>query len=382
MRRLLLPAFLWLAFAVLATCTVRGQGWSLSSSDGGSAGITLVISGKTALETGGWRITFSATGSGGKVGRGTNANLPAAVYFLGAAPAIFTADISGPVTFWAWAGDVAHAQYRTYDPTVATQRVRVALHNNSDFPVTYKLMQDGEQIGTVTLQSRQGIIQEFDAPSSSEVVVMSEVEGIVKDGPIWVVEEGAVTDLGPVKTITPHDADGPTPEPTDVPEPNIPRDTPSNNSGKGTWTVPSTNTDPANQTDLLTNKIYMQGADKITSAVSKISDSLRGSSPVLNSEATTIQTDPVAFHSVTGSGLIPASAPTFFSGSIPSVSVVSATLPQFSVLGQTWPQKTWSFDLASYSASITWFRAVCSVALWLSWWLLLVRTARGAAADT
>jgi hypothetical protein len=129
---------------------------------------------------------------------------------------------------------------------------------------------------------------------------------------------------------------------------------------------------------------YKQGVDKIVDAVTKGTGQIH--TDLVNtggaSEPSNITpADIVAIAPPSPDSSIVPSAPTFFTGSFSSTTSIVANLPSFTLAGKTWPAYTWTLDLTRYSTACTLIRSVCVITLLVGFFLLCVRSARGASAD-
>lgn len=162
--------------------------------------------------------------------------------------------------------DSVSASWTVGAPPPPQKQVTVSLRNTRDVPVTYKLYQDGEQIGEITLQPGQALIQQFNVPAGSDVTVFESVVGVSFDGQNWVENSSAVTTKKVAEGITPHDEGAAPAVPPSVPQsPDIPQKvspTPRP-SGAPVWRSVPVELDPTQQKDLLTNAIYREGVDKL-----------------------------------------------------------------------------------------------------------------------
>lgn len=163
------------------------------------------------------------------------------------------------------------------------KKVTLSLRNQKDYPVRYKLMQDGAQVGSITLGAGDAVIQTFTVPTGSLVEVYAEVDGLTRDGPSWVAVEGAITEQR-LAGLIPESGTG-TPPATVIPEPDTPKqkpvDEPTPGSGSQTskpvWENPIPNNDPQDQKDLLTNPVYRQGVDKVVGGLSRLEQAIKDS---------------------------------------------------------------------------------------------------------
>lgn len=255
--------------------------------------------------------------------------------------------------------------------------------NKTDFPITYKLMQDGVQVGSVTLQPGEGLLQEMTVPSTSTVTVVSSTTGIGFDGNTWVVEESMVTEQE-VGQITP--TEGGTPPESNIASPTLPEsqnpavnpindpanpDTVNTNKNKPIW-KPAEEQVAGEQTNLLTIEAYREGVEKLVDAKTPTG---------LGEEEAVVEGENVELRTVNTEEILPSTAPNFFPETPGTSSTISATLPSITAGGKTWPAHSFSINLADYSTAITWFRSICSLALWIGFFILCVNTARGAGAD-
>lgn len=146
-------------------------------------------------------------------------------------------------------------------------KVTVSLRNDRDVAVTYKLLQGSTVLGEVTLQPGQALIQQYSTNSTETVSVAELIPGIQQDGDAWRIVPGATT-TRTVATVTP----APIPDPQNPPAPtpvtpakDVPTNVSPNKSptDKPIWTTTTANTNPAAQTDLLTNSTFREGIDKL-----------------------------------------------------------------------------------------------------------------------
>lgn len=146
-----------------------------------------------------------------------------------------------------------------------TKKVRVELQNPSAVhEMKYKIFQDGVEIAEVTVPPATSMVDTIEVPGSSVVEVAAYVVGVERDGPSWVRDEEAVTELGPVETESgipqePSTEDPPPKEKYKSPLVMPPDDLPEAGSSTGIWDK-GTDTKPD---DLLTNATFKQGVDKL-----------------------------------------------------------------------------------------------------------------------
>lgn len=151
--------------------------------------------------------------------------------------------------------------YQANEPA-EERSVHLALTNPSDeHVVNFKVYQDGVLLGTIAVQPKTSKSEELSVPTGSEVQVFAELVGVTKDGPAWVEQEGAVTDLGRVNA-EPNNAIIPTGPGQTAPVTPIeaPKNLPTSvtpNPNKTVWKAP---TGTATGLDAGT---YRQGVDKL-----------------------------------------------------------------------------------------------------------------------
>lgn len=273
----------------------------------------------------------------------------------------------------------------TYEFTGGANEKRVTIKlpiNRTDFPIEYRLMQDGAQVGTVTLQPGQGLIQTFTVPGTSQVTVLARVEGLYFDGDAWEVLDEAVTEQQVGGGITPTDTG--TPPETELPSPTLPEssnpssnpinspatnNTVNKNAYRPIWS-PFSGQTAGEQTDLLTIPAYREGIEKLLQTKQVEAEDEEMEFP-----------EAEEFPEVDTSELIPEEAPNFFTGSIGTSTTINFSSPSFTVGGRTFPAMSKTIDLSDYDTAVSYFRALCSVVLWVIYFALCVRTGRSAAAD-
>lgn len=168
------------------------------------------------------------------------------------------------------------------------KKVTVSVRNDSAVSKEYQLMQGTDSIGSLSLASGNGLIQQFQTCSQAEVFVLEKIRDYQMDGTSWVAVPGAVntTDVTP-RTYTPGAAaiipsDNGTPT-YDIPQGPAPADTSGGASSGTVWTPATDSTTP---TDLLTKPVYREGVDKITSSIRGVSTSIG----VINTQMTQANT--------------------------------------------------------------------------------------------
>lgn len=259
-------------------------------------------------------------------------------------------------------------------------KVTLKLFNDRDYPVKYKLVQNGSVVGEITLGPRQGIIQQFTVPEGSDITVTSNVEGITQnDDGTWYEVPGAVTSVPVGNPVTPtNTGTGATPPITDIPPaPKLPSSNTSTPSAptRPVWKSTPTNNDPANQTDLLTNTVFREGVEKITerldgTAVNEVKFTDPNTlTPVMNNFNQPGQ-DPIA----KGAAKLP-TAPNFSSMASSSKVIIDFSIPTLTG-GSIAVHKEVDFAAYPYSGPVAIFRGACLVVLTLLFFLLSFYTVR------
>lgn len=274
---------------------------------------------------------------------------------------------------------------------VTTRSIYIAVRNTTDFATTYVVMQDGEPVGSITLQPGEAVIQHVEVPADSDVVVVAQVPGLSYDGDNWFVMEGAVYEQQVTPPLTPQIE--PPLQPFVVPQPTIPENAknPANNpSGGGgippwpieeegevknpnkdkpVWKHDDPNEDPDGQVDLLTNKIFREGIEKLLE-----NGGAEGPEELEPGEAEEAPTVPAP--DMVGKFALPT-----LPSSIGTVTTLAATIPGFNVSGVGWPSYDWTFDLDDHASAVSLVRGIFAGVLYICYFILCVRTIRGAAAS-
>lgn len=147
------------------------------------------------------------------------------------------------------------------------KKVTVSLFNSRDVPVKYRAQQGETVLGEVTLQPNTGIIQQFYTYSDDPVQIYEQVDDLYFDGTSWSLVEGAVTTKQVKDGLTPvpsNQTQQPTTvaQSTEIPKQVSPTPPPPT---APVWKPVAANTNPAAQSDLLTNPVFREGIDKIVS---------------------------------------------------------------------------------------------------------------------
>ena len=416
MKRILcLVFFVWFGVCSLSSQTLTS---TYNAGTPGVRTVTAFVASRT-LEADGWRVTVNwnwvNTGGPDYVGLGTGQVFFGSTMVLNRGGASASGSLSMLFPYSQSSVNLMTniSYYSGYDTKNATitqpsqaHKVKVAFTNTSSFPVTYKLMQGSTELGRVTLQPGQGVIQVFSSSSPSDVHVLSEVIDLTQDGSSWVVKPGAVTDMGPqgglVSTVPGSTVDGDTPQ-NNIPEPNLPK---SPNPAAPKPTTGTGNADdhvwsPRLGSSALTNDVYREGIEKlldqwlagsggsgsgggsdgVVSAINEMSGKLdvAGSTPSVDDppaveEAGILDGKPANAQVSSAVGKLPVSAPIVTLPSTVTGFSVSLKIPGIA------PQNL-AVDLEDYSAGITVFRGIASAVLALMFWWAVVDNIRKAFAN-
>lgn len=174
---------------------------------------------------------------------------------------------------WELKGAVGYT--KTAAPPPPSCKVTVALRNDRDVTTNYRLKQNGTVVGSIAVAPGAGVIQTFNVQCDIAVTVEEFIEGLSQDGEgNWVAVEGGVT-VKSVGTVTPVSVPSgePDPAPTTVPQsteiPKTVSPTPAP-VYRPVWKPRAPATDPANQTDLLTNTVFREGIEKLKEDTGKL----------------------------------------------------------------------------------------------------------------
>jgi len=275
--------------------------------------------------------------------------------------------------------------------------------NNTGRDRTYKLIQSGQDVaGSITIQGNGAPekIVLVSTPSCDPVTLVVLDDGIAQDGPTWVVADPgtpvtttlAVSDvLDEASANSISGADTPNSPPHDG--------GPTANENQ-IWTPEEgVKVNDPNHTSDFTVKAYREGVDRIVAKLQKLVDKPVPDNTVIEEKlatlhddvkATTLTPANVTLPTLAGvddfgkvsSGVLPSTAPTFFSGTLStSAHSVTVNLPTFTILTRQWPEHSFTLDFVTYSDAITYFRGFLVVVLWIGYFLLIVRTVKGMGAS-
>lgn len=218
--------------------------------------------------------SFSGTATGAQAGNPYNISIVsgAGSASINSSTGSYTiiANGAGLITYKVWisagSGYTRSPDAQASIAVTASKRVRITIPaNNTPYPIEYRIMQDGAEIG-YRLQNpgASAIIAEILTSSDSPVTVVTNVKNLQIIDDQWVEVPDAVT---PVNNNTPPITPTTDPSPTVVPTPPVPDNSPTAppNQNDPVWKPTPVVTDPDQQVDLLTNATFKEGVGKITS---------------------------------------------------------------------------------------------------------------------
>lgn len=142
------------------------------------------------------------------------------------------------------------------------KRSYVSLRNQEKYAVTYRLMQDGVEVGRVTLQPGQALIQPVETGSDGKLEVFADVQGLSTDGIVWREVPGAVTTQKVGETTPTTD---PAPAPVEMPGPNIPQTVAGTGGGSQAGAVVFKS--PGDASAPVTNGVFQEGISQLAQRV-------------------------------------------------------------------------------------------------------------------
>jgi len=323
-----------------------------------------------------------------------NANFvvpPTKTYRLRVAYWIYNSNDGGASSNW----QISYIEGLTGDvgtgPPVSPGNVTVSLQNTSGVPVTYRLMNGTTQIGSdVTLQPGSTLTETFVLPAGVEAAnlkVISRIADVTFSDGQWVVEEGAVTTQtmvspGVITTSNIH-AESATPTPAQivpVPMPNAPSSPVTGATGGGTVWNSNTTNNSTTSTNGLTNSVFREGVDKITSRQDKQLTELRKLGKQADDLTALSDSKPSSSEMTSQGTAAKTDADSKFTG-LPSASAKTATLtaPDFTISNPLFGTiNADPFTSERFGPIAAWFRAA------VSWFLavLLATAVAKEAADT
>lgn len=146
-------------------------------------------------------------------------------------------------------------------------KFRCSVMNSTDWPKSYRLMQNNIEVGYFIVGAHSGTIAEFELDSPAPVYLLERAEGLQYDGTVWIVKGGAVMALNTNGPYEPVRGSPPTVGIPESPAPVLPPANGGTASGDtGTWSDKSgagNGAAGAPQIDQLTNTTFREGVDKI-----------------------------------------------------------------------------------------------------------------------
>jgi len=247
------------------------------------------------------------------------------------------------------------------------KKISVSYFNDKPYSVRIKLVKDGSQVmGTYTVGANTLFGQTLENLPDGSYELLVEGEGFGFTDGQWIVAPGAIhvastTTVPSEKVLPPGTAVTPANTVVVPTATNLPANLPTGQAGGGTvWTA----TGPSAATDLLTNKVYREGIDKVTARldaadrVAKRVESLEKASPTQAAQDAAGVAAKASTESAFGSVVAPTGKGYSLSPSgAPSLSV---SMPaKFG--GATFDLNPFQSD--RFQAVCAWFRAACE---WLA----------------
>lgn len=304
----------------------------------------------------------------------------------------FTIESAPPQTEVSLTGAVAWQDTWVFQVAVVSKKVRISYVNSQSYPVKLKIVDADNSaivIATLTVPANTGFSQEVTLPSgTNNALVLVLLDDWTRDGPSWVVQNGAVTEIvasPPIAGVTG------TPPTTNVTQPGgLPSSGPGGGSGGDSteprpdvWNPPQ---DTANE-EILDKRTYREGVDKTVTELQRMRSKENEVLEAVLGEGLTVDMDPAVelptvtdVGAVDGESLLTAenmatSFSDFFTGSLPSSSSISCSIPWAGA------SRAFTIDLSHASTVVGWFRSLLSCIVHFLFWFLLIRTARSAVAD-
>lgn len=396
MRRLLYPAFWWVVIMTLLAFgqLLRGD---TASVDQASLTVTVtstafnysyVVSKTDGVSYGGVSI-HPVDGSGNVTGGNVINKTAVADPLTGTGSAARTASqrYRMRAAKFNWSNALITDQIIFIEPNAVSKKVRVSYFNSREFPVRLKLVDSANPstvIAETLVAGGTGFIQTIALPLGvNDATLLTFVEDFSRDGPSWVVDEGAVTQIGSGTNVPGVETDG-DPSTTTVPEPpglpgkvTPPSENPVSQPRPTVWFMGGSGAVETTDAERLDKATFREGVDKLEVAVKglgfpdEVGESNMSMPEVETPEGTELPevNAPIA------------AQPTFFTDSFGTATVVSATIPAVNLGGGvSWPSHNFSVDFSDYSTAVTLIRGVLSLLLVVGFFILCVRTARGSSA--
>ena len=228
-----------------------------------------------------------------------------------------------------------------------SKKVTVTIpENNSSYPIKYTLRQGGVVIGTyIQPVGHSAYILQIDVGSNGGVVTMTATSiGVKRDGVSYIDDPSQEIEYVISDEILPDVPASVPPTPlNDIKKP-------SDTNSSSVWTPGNQSSDPAQQTDLLTNKVFREGVDKALS---------QGKTGVNDSSSVDLSAAPAATANVTIAGVnslkgrLPLAPQLSAVGQSDSMSI---TLPMITSLTGT-TQYTFTWNFSDWVQRLSWLRA-------------------------
>lgn len=304
------------------------------------------------------------------------------------------------------------------------RKVRISYFNDKEFPVKARLVDRADPthiLGEETIEPHTGFSKEFILPDEPVRVEAADLliltDGYLFDGSAWVKVDGAVEEVKRVQLPTQlvDDVDTPAPETTQVDQPNELPDNPTTmeDAEKGVWKSGNGSTAPGQELDKATfregiNKLLSaQGGSSSSNVAAKVSDSnthlfalnlkadqTNASLQGINNNLSLIKSALTATESPTDLPELDLEPHQAVSDSLESS--MSAVLPEEPPVIQMPLQDgsislhfgringsdySWTIDMTSYASSIAIFRTLCNGVLLILFFVIYIKTIRGAFAS-
>lgn len=219
--------------------------------------------------------TFNGTATGAQAGNAYNISIvsgpgSAAINSSTGAYTV-TANGVGAIAYKVWisAGGGYARSEDAVRAIVANEGKKVTVRvpaNTGDKPVTYDLVQDGQVIGSRVQQPGDGayVVQVNVGANAQDVVLRSTVSGVAYDDGVLVDDVEGAVQMPQTQTISPSDDTTPVDATITTSVKTAGSDVTTQGRTKVVWGDSGQSTNPAEQTDLLTNKTYREGVERLT----------------------------------------------------------------------------------------------------------------------
>lgn len=380
------------------TCAVQG---AMSGTFSGSMGITgewwvdgttLHAEGEFTSDFNGDQIDFDL-GSGGGAG-GPQATGPGQVKTFHLTRSIGSAtEGTGRLRIFSTSGGTVTTYVRatvTWEWTAGPDtdcKASVNITNPYGVPTWFRVQHsiDGE-LGRALLQPGQSWVQEWEVTCGGTFVLSYQPTGELELDGVWLYpdeeeptpdeeawEDGEPVNVGPPEEPAPQTPPPPTPEEANLPV-----------KGKSPAEAWQPKPDPVDDTDLLDRPTYREGVDKVVKAVrdnttavtrkiDDLKDALTDDLGEIDEGAPEIPDVSLVMPTNNEAHLFPTAPPDFFEGTLGKQKSFGHTSSAITVNGFTFPGTTFTVNLEDYDTPIQWFRALCSVALWILFWFALTK---------